>query len=87
MDNSHILLNSTYFCANYLAYAVTVRRKMALYTLYVAGFVGCVECDCNGHGDERKGFCNSTTGVCFCKDNTRGEHCEQCVDGYYGNPR
>ena len=48
---------------------------------------GCQECSCNGHGDPELGTCERHTGQCFCKDNTRGRHCEQCVEGFYGNPK
>lgn len=26
------------------------------------------------------------TGVCNCQDNTEGDNCEKCKDGFYGNP-
>ncbi|XP_035218074.1 multiple epidermal growth factor-like domains protein 8, partial [Stegodyphus dumicola] len=48
---------------------------------------GCQKCNCNGHGDKELGYCNSTTGLCFCLDNTIGPKCEKCKDGHYGNPR
>ena len=53
----------------------------------LVNFSGCKECQCNGHGDERFGYCNVTDGECFCKDHTTGPHCQYCKDGYYGNPR
>lgn len=31
--------------------------------------------------------CNSTTGICYCQDNTEGEQCERCKANYYGDPR
>lgn len=48
---------------------------------------GCQKCNCNGHGDPRLGYCNSTTGACFCLNNTMGTNCEKCIEGYYGNPQ
>uniref|UniRef100_A0A8C6GKJ4 Laminin subunit gamma-1 n=1 Tax=Mus spicilegus TaxID=10103 RepID=A0A8C6GKJ4_MUSSI len=41
----------------------------------------CVLCTCNGHSET----CDPETGVCDCRDNTAGPHCEKCRDGYYGD--
>ncbi|XP_043935354.1 multiple epidermal growth factor-like domains protein 8 [Protopterus annectens] len=48
---------------------------------------GCRQCACNGHGMPSMGYCDVATGVCYCTDNTEGEHCERCVSGFYGDPR
>lgn len=47
----------------------------------------CQKCDCNDHGDESLGFCNGTTGECYCKDFTEGKNCENCIENYYGDAR
>ncbi|GIY78358.1 hypothetical protein CDAR_179641 [Caerostris darwini] len=47
---------------------------------------GCRKCECNGHGDIKRGLCNSTSGECFCLNNTMGSNCAQCKEGYYGDP-
>lgn len=48
---------------------------------------GCRKCDCNGHGNKALGECNMETGVCYCEDNTIGDHCEQCKSKYFGDPK
>lgn len=53
----------------------------------VASGGGCVQCECNGHGDPLQGFCHNQTGQCYCTHHTHGVHCEFCLPGYYGDPR
>ncbi|XP_033641193.1 multiple epidermal growth factor-like domains protein 8 [Asterias rubens] len=49
--------------------------------------LGCLECQCNGHGDVTLGSCDNVTSVCYCTENTKGDHCEECVEGFYHDPR
>ncbi|XP_055540243.1 laminin subunit alpha-1 isoform X2 [Wyeomyia smithii] len=40
-------------------------------------------CDCNGRSNE----CHPETGVCLnCWNNTGGDYCQVCAEGFYGNP-
>ncbi|XP_071957536.1 multiple epidermal growth factor-like domains protein 8 [Antedon mediterranea] len=48
---------------------------------------GCHDCACNNHGDPNMDDCDNITGVCFCIDNTGGDYCQLCEEGYYGDPR
>ena len=42
----------------------------------------CIRCRCNQHSDH----CDPNTGYCLnCQHNTGGNHCEQCLNGYYGD--
>ncbi|XP_067302205.1 basement membrane-specific heparan sulfate proteoglycan core protein isoform X7 [Pseudorasbora parva] len=43
----------------------------------------CEPCECNSHSDS----CHPETGLCTsCQHNTKGELCEQCADGFFGDP-
>ena len=46
----------------------------------------CAQCSCNLHADPTKGYCNGTTGSCFCDAVTTGVNCSSCVPNYWGNP-
>ncbi|XP_069742928.1 laminin subunit alpha-4 [Narcine bancroftii] len=42
----------------------------------------CLPCDCHGHSEQ----CLHDSGICVnCQNNTTGDHCEKCIDGYIGD--
>ena len=46
-------------------------------------YPNCKPCQCYGHATT----CDPKTGKCLhCSDHTTGHHCDQCVDGFYGDP-
>ncbi|MBN3297538.1 MEGF9 protein, partial [Amia calva] len=50
----------------------------------------CVRCECNGNVDPRTTprICDPDTGQCLnCANNTAGQHCEKCAEGYVGDGR
>ncbi|XP_075435607.1 multiple epidermal growth factor-like domains protein 9 [Ascaphus truei] len=49
----------------------------------------CVKCNCSGNVDpvDTPEICNPATGICSrCVNNTQGNRCEKCLDGYTGDP-
>ncbi|KAM6182800.1 multiple epidermal growth factor-like domains protein 9 [Erethizon dorsatum] len=44
---------------------------------------GCLPCQCNN----RSASCDVLTGVCLnCQENSKGDHCEECKEGFYQSP-
>lgn len=46
-------------------------------------YSSCPACQCNGHS-----YCKGNSSICMspCQDNTDGEHCDKCIQGYHGDP-
>ncbi|XP_074218218.1 multiple epidermal growth factor-like domains protein 9 [Camelus bactrianus] len=44
---------------------------------------GCLPCRCSN----RSASCDALTGACLnCQDNSQGDHCEECKEGFYQSP-
>ncbi|XP_069869699.1 multiple epidermal growth factor-like domains protein 9 [Dipodomys merriami] len=44
---------------------------------------GCLPCHCNN----RSASCDALTGACLnCQENSKGDHCEECKEGFYQSP-
>ncbi|XP_038655581.1 laminin subunit alpha-4 [Scyliorhinus canicula] len=49
---------------------------------YSTDYGACLPCNCHGHSEQ----CLDNSGICTkCQNNTTGDHCEKCLDGYIGD--
>ncbi|XP_067840789.1 laminin subunit alpha-4 [Heptranchias perlo] len=49
---------------------------------YSTDYGACLPCNCHGHSEQ----CLDDSGICIgCQNNTTGNHCEKCLDGYIGD--
>nr|XP_060634375.1 laminin subunit beta-4 [Anolis sagrei ordinatus] len=46
--------------------------------------LGCQSCNCNPSGSLTFSVCNPVTGECLCQQFATGQHCEECIQGYWG---
>ncbi|XP_042326667.1 laminin subunit beta-4 isoform X5 [Sceloporus undulatus] len=46
--------------------------------------LGCQPCNCNPSGSLSFSVCNPETGECLCQQFATGQHCEECLQGYWG---
>ncbi|XP_072856749.2 laminin subunit beta-4 [Pogona vitticeps] len=46
--------------------------------------LGCQPCNCDPSGSLAFSVCDPVTGECLCQQFATGQHCEQCLQGYWG---
>ncbi|XP_058046208.1 laminin subunit beta-4 isoform X2 [Ahaetulla prasina] len=46
--------------------------------------LGCQTCRCHSVGSLPFSVCNPESGKCACQEFVTGQHCEQCLEGYWG---
>ncbi|KRF77830.1 laminin subunit alpha lam-3 isoform X2 [Drosophila virilis] len=60
------------------------RNTSDVESVFIEDLIGrAAPCHCNGRSND----CDRETGVCLnCRENSGGAHCQQCAEGYYGDP-
>ncbi|XP_036926552.1 laminin subunit beta-4 isoform X1 [Sturnira hondurensis] len=58
--------------------------KSSHYGLSATDPVGCQPCNCNPLGSLPLSTCDVDTGQCLCQPFATGQHCEECMVGYWG---
>ncbi|XP_030377128.1 laminin subunit alpha-1 [Scaptodrosophila lebanonensis] len=60
------------------------RNVSEIETVFIEDLIGrAAPCHCNGRSTD----CDRESGVCLnCRSNSGGSHCEQCAEGFYGDP-
>ncbi|ALC39660.1 wb, partial [Drosophila busckii] len=60
------------------------RNTSDVESVFIEDLIGrAAPCYCNGRSNE----CDRETGVCLnCRENSGGEHCQQCAEGFFGDP-
>ncbi|XP_066489837.1 laminin subunit beta-4 [Tiliqua scincoides] len=58
--------------------------KPNYYGLSGSNPLGCQPCNCSPLGSVSSSICNPVTGECLCQQFATGQHCEECVQGYWG---
>ncbi|KAF7246577.1 Laminin subunit beta-4 [Varanus komodoensis] len=58
--------------------------KPNFYGLSGSDPLGCQSCNCDPSGSLPFSACNPMTGECLCQQFATGQHCEKCLQGYWG---
>ncbi|KAH8324869.1 hypothetical protein KR074_009874 [Drosophila pseudoananassae] len=60
------------------------RNTTIVESVFIEDLIGrAAPCHCNGRSSD----CDKETGVCLnCRSNSGGDHCQQCAEGFFGDP-
>ncbi|XP_054844338.1 laminin subunit beta-4 [Eublepharis macularius] len=58
--------------------------KPNFYGLSGSDPLGCQPCNCNPSGSLSFSICNPVTGECLCQKFVTGQHCKECIPGFWG---